>query len=153
MACPHDSRPLLRNPDALNRVVVHPRAVLASNDHGGTLYDASHAAEALALCASRPDAVSLVDLRAPPHFTDESAPASFSLYLASAGGLVTLYPRLETDTKLTACTAIKLPSPQHQYFWLEKLKDRYALYVQPPSNSPLPSTLNLHMCLTPVDLE
>lgn len=80
--------------------------------------------------------------------------ASFAFITGDvAGGLVTLYPRLETDTKLTACTAIKLPSPQHQYFWLEKLKDRYALYVQPPSNSPLPSTLNLHMCLTPVDLE
>ena len=80
--------------------------------------------------------------------------ASFAFLTGDvAGGLVTLYPRLDTDTKITTCTAIKLPSPQHQYVWLEKLKDRYALYVQPPTNSQLPSTLSLHMCLTPVDLE
>jgi len=70
-----------------------------------------------------------------------------------AGGLVTLYPQMSTDTKLTTHTAIKLPSPQSQYFWLEKLKDRYALFVQPPASSPLPSTLNVHMCLTNLDLE
>ena len=70
-----------------------------------------------------------------------------------AGGLVTLYPQLSTDTKITTHTAIKLPSAQNDYFWLEKLKDRYCLFVQPPVSSPLPSTLNVHMCLTNLVLE
>lgn len=80
--------------------------------------------------------------------------ASFAFLTGSvAGGLVTLYPRLDTDTKITTYSAIKLPSPQSDYFWLEKLKDRYALYVKPSVTSALPSTLNVHMCLTPVELE